>query len=107
MLSDSIHTLSEVSVIEKFAYRYCGLRQTRRYNPWTILETLAQKANVDLQSIFDEARKRNAVKRRYVIETLKRLEEYSLPFRGGAYTQPAKTMALARAYMASWRSAWS
>lgn len=39
-----------------------------------ILETVAQQAHVDLQSILDEARRRNAVKRRYVTKTLTRLE---------------------------------
>lgn len=39
-----------------------------------ILERIAQQAHVDLQPIFEEARRRNAVKRRYVTETLTRLE---------------------------------
>jgi hypothetical protein len=39
-----------------------------------IIDTFAKAANVDLQPIYDEARRRNAVKRRYVTETLTRLE---------------------------------
>src|SRR5262245_35785819 len=39
-----------------------------------ILDTFARGANVDLQPIYDEAKRRNAVKRRYVTETLTRLE---------------------------------
>jgi hypothetical protein len=35
-----------------------------------ILERVAQQAHVDLQSIFDEARRRNAAKHKYVTETL-------------------------------------
>jgi hypothetical protein len=40
----------------------------------SILERVAKQANVDLQPIFEEARRRNAVKRRYVTRTLERLE---------------------------------
>jgi hypothetical protein len=39
-----------------------------------ILETIARQANVDLQPIYDDARRRNAAKRRYVTETLTRLQ---------------------------------
>lgn len=39
-----------------------------------IIKTIAKEARVDLDSIFEEARRRNAVKRRYVTETLNRLE---------------------------------
>jgi hypothetical protein len=39
-----------------------------------ILERVARQANVDLQPIFEEAQRRNVVKRRYVTRTLKRLE---------------------------------
>jgi hypothetical protein len=39
-----------------------------------ILERVAKQANVDLQLIFDEAQRRNTVKRRYVTRTLERLE---------------------------------
>jgi hypothetical protein len=39
-----------------------------------ILERVAKQANVDLQPIFEEAQRRNAVKRRYVTRTLERLE---------------------------------
>jgi hypothetical protein len=38
-----------------------------------ILERVAQQAHVDLQSIFDEARRRNAAKHKYVTETLNRV----------------------------------
>jgi hypothetical protein len=39
-----------------------------------ILERVAKQAGVDLQPIFEEARRRNAAKRQYVTRTLERLE---------------------------------
>ncbi len=38
------------------------------------LERIAQQADVDLEPIFEDARRRNATKRRYVTETLAKLE---------------------------------
>src|SRR5262249_44731444 len=39
-----------------------------------IIERVAKQANVDLEPIYEEAQRRNAVKRRYVTQAVERLE---------------------------------
>jgi hypothetical protein len=46
----------------------------RRRAHQSILERVAKQANVDLQPIYEEAQRRNAVKRRYVTQAVERLD---------------------------------